>query len=362
MKKTKIIIPALAVLLLSTAASVSGTVAWFSMNNQVTVTGMTVQTKVSSNLLIAAVNREENYSDSIEQARGGILEPASTVDGQAFFYTTNAKGDGDAKTDNYTRYSEAAVSNADNPATPEVENNYSNALGAIDGEGAANASDATKTGKSNYDINFDKAYGFVGYDATANSGKGNGDVCFAYMDYSFYIKATSASDDQVLYMSKCNLTYSNAEGTAYNAVQENDYAWRVALLSKTAAINTDADDTELSVKSILGLANSKNQNQKADASVAPQAVASTSTLGAVSNPGAAAQARTDLDKGQTYYTKIIVRLWLEGEDLTCTSTTYANLTKNWKLTLEFKLGNAQDGNPAVDNGVKLISSNPALDQ
>ena len=53
MKKTKIIIPALGMLLLSTAASVSGTVAWFSMNASVTVTGMTVTTKVSSNLQIA---------------------------------------------------------------------------------------------------------------------------------------------------------------------------------------------------------------------------------------------------------------------------------------------------------------------
>ena len=56
MKKTKIVVPALAVLLLSTAASVSGTVAWFSMNTQIKVTGMTVTTKVSSSLQIAENN------------------------------------------------------------------------------------------------------------------------------------------------------------------------------------------------------------------------------------------------------------------------------------------------------------------
>ena len=45
MKKTKVIIPALGLLLLSTAASVTGTVAWFSANAQVTATGMTVTAK-----------------------------------------------------------------------------------------------------------------------------------------------------------------------------------------------------------------------------------------------------------------------------------------------------------------------------
>lgn len=52
MKKTKIIIPALGMLLLSTAASITGTVAWFAMNTQVTATGMTVSAKSDSTDLI----------------------------------------------------------------------------------------------------------------------------------------------------------------------------------------------------------------------------------------------------------------------------------------------------------------------
>jgi len=45
MKKTKIIIPAIGMLLLSTAASITGTVAWFSMNTTVAATGMTIKAK-----------------------------------------------------------------------------------------------------------------------------------------------------------------------------------------------------------------------------------------------------------------------------------------------------------------------------
>ena len=52
MKKTKIIIPALGMLLLSTAASVTGTVAWFAVNGSVTAQGMTVAAKTDNAYLI----------------------------------------------------------------------------------------------------------------------------------------------------------------------------------------------------------------------------------------------------------------------------------------------------------------------
>lgn len=52
MKKTKVIIPALGLLLLSTAASITGTVAWFSANATVTATGMNVQVKSNATYLL----------------------------------------------------------------------------------------------------------------------------------------------------------------------------------------------------------------------------------------------------------------------------------------------------------------------
>ena len=42
--------------------------------------------------------------------------------------------------------------------------------------------------------------------------------------------------------------------------------------------------------------------------------------------------------GETKYYKVVVRLWLEGEDTTCTSQTFANLTDTWSLDLELQLG------------------------
>ena len=52
MKKSKILAPALAVLCLSVAASVTGTVAWFSANNVVSATGMKVKSTIPSSLAI----------------------------------------------------------------------------------------------------------------------------------------------------------------------------------------------------------------------------------------------------------------------------------------------------------------------
>lgn len=391
MKKTKIIIPALAMLLLSTAASVSGTVAWFSMNNSVTVTGMSVTTKVSSNLLIAETNVPANYSDTIKQDRSGILEPASTIDGEDFYYTINAKGDGDAKEDVYTLYDENTNLANDTAGKTAYDNVFNNAYGFTTEKTAQNIAGTHFTSQEIQAAQ----QGEPAYGKTVNDWKIEPTACYAYIDYNFYIKGTSGRDDQVLYMSKCNLLYNGAAITS-------GYAWRVAVFSGDA---TAGEPQSLSLVSILGLSDSKNFNQRntvvdttgfeedvtsvasyytdADCTVAatgtyvggttyyekhsedaPQAVSGLVNLNDVESPGEASQVATDIDAGENFTTKIKVRLWLEGEDVSCTNDTYADLTKAWSLNLKFMLGDADNGalqNPVL-NGVALISSNPALEE
>ncbi len=69
MKKSKILAPALAILCLSTAASVTGTVAWFAANNIVSAFGMNVRSASPASLVIANsrantvnLNREVDFS------------------------------------------------------------------------------------------------------------------------------------------------------------------------------------------------------------------------------------------------------------------------------------------------------------
>ena len=72
MKKTKIIIPSLGLLLLSTAASITGTVAWFAANASVTATGMQVKAKTASTYLLIGTGENDTYAEI--QA----INPAST--------------------------------------------------------------------------------------------------------------------------------------------------------------------------------------------------------------------------------------------------------------------------------------------
>lgn len=376
MKKTKIIVPALAVLLLSTAASVSGTVAWFSMNTQIKVTGMTVTTKVSSSLQIAVNNNEAEFSnDDIQQDRAGILEPASTIDGNTYYYTTNANGYGQANNPGYTAYAEGT------------------ALGT---------EDATASGKTNYDADFNDDYGFVySLDSTPltpddNDGKGNGEVGFAYIDYSFYLKAYMTTSEKII-LSRCNMKYDGGD-------LEDEHAWRVAFFAHEVSKNTpeaDATTTAASgaLKSILAFNESKNQNQvvseiiennvdvdssiyftdpellnavpastkgngttayyKASGELEPKAVNSATTVAALASgsrdttahKGAKAEIPAPAAAGNHYY-KVVVRLWLEGEDVTCKSDTFATLTDEWSLDLAFRLGDASNL-----NGVQVITNN-----
>ena len=81
MKKTKIIIPALGMLLLSTAASVSGTVAWFSMNKTVTATGMSVTAKSDSSFLLIGTGAQ---SLSQIQTANAITASATTASAELY--------------------------------------------------------------------------------------------------------------------------------------------------------------------------------------------------------------------------------------------------------------------------------------
>lgn len=83
MKKTKILVPAMAVLALGMAASVTGTVAWFSMNTQVMADGMTLKSVTSKSLMIS-LEELSGYGTvvSMVASKPSVL-PVSPVDSSA---------------------------------------------------------------------------------------------------------------------------------------------------------------------------------------------------------------------------------------------------------------------------------------
>lgn len=79
MKKTKIIIPAIGMLLLSTAASITGTVAWFSMNASVTATGMQVTASADNTFLVITAGTTTGGDPGIADTTVDIPEAAATI-------------------------------------------------------------------------------------------------------------------------------------------------------------------------------------------------------------------------------------------------------------------------------------------
>lgn len=328
MKKTKIVIPALGIIAFATAASITGTVAWFTANSRVTIEGMTFKTTVSNNLFVSADTTEANFGESLTQAKKGILLPTSTVDGISYYYTVSAKADGSAVA-GFTAYSNAAAT----------------------GDDAASYADKFS---QDYKLTTASAGGLI-------TGETGGK---AYLDYSFYLKANFVSDSTAyLYMSKCNLLY-DASGTPA-AITEK--AWRVALFvadatsdgspaacntvsdADTAKLVTVSEDTNANLKTILAPSGAENQT-----------VVSTKDQGI---NGTAANAKADVQKQdssaivftstapQTKYFKLVVRLWLEGEDKTCTVDTFKLLTNDYKLDLAFETATTNTGAVAVIGSV-----------
>lgn len=89
-KSTKIILPALALLVLGTTAAATSTVAWFAANGTVEATGMQVQCATSKNLIISNTDPSDfdgssqvgkAYGSSVSTTNIGIkeLNPASTT-------------------------------------------------------------------------------------------------------------------------------------------------------------------------------------------------------------------------------------------------------------------------------------------
>ena len=292
---SKIMMAALA-LVMALALATGTTFAWFSMNNTVTVTGMTVSTKVSNNLLIAetttgatAALTDSAFKTSYVAGTpiDALLEPVSTTNGTSFFYTssTNVGGSGAVTSAVYTEYD------------PDVD---------TDDDGVNDFNENAGT------------TGAVGY-----------------VDYAFQLKAnnTSASAPAYINVTALNLVYGSTQTPV-------EYAFRVAIFVEDIGTALAATSGNVgTLKTVLKPAS-------AAYFTANKAVNSTSTVDTVSNLGTAANLAT-VTANSTHFYKVVVRLWLEGEDTTCNNNTFAQLTDNWALDITIQLQDATGGVSAL---------------
>lgn len=335
------LLPAAGMLAVSASMLATSTYAWFTMNKEVQVNGLQMKTKVGSNLLISSDNVEANYSsDRVVFARQALLEPVSTVSGKtgSFFYTTDAKATGQkahaatATGFNYTAYDEdTALADAD-----------------------------ALTGKYYYDNDFNSTYTIPNTDQGSTTAF---KTAYGYVDYVFYLKATGEAADQQLRMTQCDLNYTYPGNPAAEP-GDGDDAWRIAVFATDITANggkgntgavgqidpanvTSGSGTE-DAKTILQLPTSENWE-------ANKAVASGTATGAVTY-GTDAILANNINAGETKYYKVLVRVWLEGEDKSCNSATYAQLTDSWSIDLDFQLTSSDEAGTGK-TAVKQITKN-----
>jgi hypothetical protein len=302
------LLSAAGMLAISAAMLSSATFAWFTMNKEVQVTGMQLKTRVSGNLLICDTNVEADYkSGTLTQERAALLEPVSTTKGAdtTFFYTLDAAADGHKiknvtgeGSDPFLAYSETAD------------------LTAAD----------TKADKTKYDTQFNTKYGIT----TANT-SGDYKTAYGYVDYTFYLKATADADNQQIRMTRCNLLKDGA------ALANDNDAWRIAVFAEKITQDSGAGDKTAAVTEATDTAKTILTTDGATNFTANQAAATTGSRGAVTYNTAAVIGTVATANTSEYY-KVVVRVWLEGEDTTCYSAYYAQNLESYALDLAFELG------------------------
>lgn len=314
--KSKVIIPALALIALTTAASTTGTAAWFYASRTATVTGMTVKTQVSSSMLIAADTLDSTTvqtgftTGTLNQSVSAFLEPASTVNGTSFFYTTNATAtdDGSKASGDYIPYDNTAKGNAGD--TEHYADKFS----------------------EDYSVTKAAAAGIPGTKATP------------FADYVFQVKAlnnTAATLDLKL----TNLELKRPNDVAYANASK---AFRVAVFSQKATKNPESPATALqgnegALKYIYMPSGATYQAANSAVSAANTVSAIPEGVRTLSNSSKI----QECDAGAEEIFKIVVRLWIEGEDQSCTTDTFANLNSDWTLNLGLALDNSTNAATAL---------------
>lgn len=249
------------------------------MNNTVNVSGMEVRTKVNDNLLIAGSELSETSKEADASFKYGYI-----VTHEVALLEPVSTIDGVSFFYNNTKNVKA-----DGDAVQDTFTAYNH----------ANTDD------------FNTNYGTTG--------------AVGYVEYVFQLKADNSSDaDQDVVLSAVNVIYGT-NPDASKAWRAAMFVWDMGVDGSTAAGDDVAADK---LVTILAPEDAEYFEDKA--------VKTATTLDTVSNLGASATVGT-VDANTTHFFKVVVRLWLEGEDNTCNNTTFASLTENWAFDLTFTL-------------------------
>ena len=303
MKKNKRkLLSAIGMLTVSATMLVTSTFAWFTMNKRAKVENLSLKATVSSNLLISPDNSSDaTYDKELKKNISALLAPSSTVNGIDYFYTLDAAADGHK-------------AKGPNDEYPFLRYTETKSLDVLD----------TYAEKDKYDAVFNLNYNI----STANPQEASEyKTAYGYVDYVMYLKATSTEENQKIVMNKCNLLYKG------NVLE--DKAWRAAVFVQETSAKTQPTSIGTLV-SIIAPAEAKNHNTGLAADTI-------SSIGTIQKESKEVIIDNAITSGNSKYYKVVVRVWMEGEDTTCTTEIYGNKTDKYTLDLEYIIDKETNG-------------------
>ena len=146
-----------------------------------------------------------------------------------------------------------------------------------------------------------------------------------YIEYDLLLKAT-LNEAKSIDLTELKLDYTSSD----TGETDNENAFRVALFASTAQENVES--AERATTTLVSIMNSDNT---ATNFTPGQAVNSATTTANVTSAGADAVVTNSSPVGTKYY-RVQVRLWIEGEDTTCTTAVFNPLLGTWDLSLAFE--------------------------
>ena len=324
------LVAAILLLAISAGCLVGSTYAWFTMNKEVSVTGMQVKAHAEEGLLINEVAAADSQTWD-DQATGGaaaavVMRPASTYD-LATWWHANSKLSAD----------EAGVENLDNTVDITGVGKYLNISPANVSNNPVYASGVGNTHAETHVFYKDASFGTSG---SYQDGEG------FYVMYTYYLKSSgdsdlSVSDLQVKVKATQNSTGANASGTVSNI----DPALRVGVVMPIA-VGSSTNSKSLIFAPIPGTGDSgaNATNNSYNVTTVADGTSTQEVTPVVASGAATYTNYTTLNNTSVSITipkvtsngiPVYVYVWYEGEDTHCMSDNLIDAIAAYDIDISF---------------------------
>ena len=341
-KARKKLIPAAAMLAVSAAMLTTATYAWFTMNKEVSVTGMEVKAHAEDGLLInevkasADLNWDDAATANATTPTNVVLRPASTSDMVTFWHANSKKP-----------HDEAGVDDLDATVTLEGGGKFLNVTaGQTDIEDNKVVGPETDTGEgANPAVGNSKAETHIYY---KDASFGGDDTAYQdgegfYVKYTYYLKSSGAQD----------LTVDNLQAQVKATKKAGDTGTSTNL-EKSLRVGVAVPESNASDAAIGGYkifapvaGADSSYGVTADAAGTSSSVITVAPIAASATGSFTAYTKlNNVDSGTT--TSIVipdvkdnglpvyVYVWFEGEDTNCMSDNLTTILSTYDIDIQFK--------------------------